>query len=129
MKVYAVIASLFITTLTIAQDGNNAIAGEWFRCDDYKLAAGDTLVLQGDSCIIHYEHKSGNFTIQVVFEFAKDHFSMHSYSEVIGGSSYHHYWEITEDSHVIIGSNKNEIFEQYELLEIGPMRLTLRKIK
>jgi len=121
------IAFLFISGFVNSQDSQNPILGEWFSCEKRDFSRGDTINLQRDSCTIKYENKGTDFSIQVRFEFAKDHFSIHKNSGVLGGGSYHHYWEIIDGTTILIGFDANEIIEQYEILRMNSHNLTLLK--
>lgn len=120
---------LFISGFVKSQNVQNPIIGEWFSCDKREFNIGDTIDLQRDTCFVKYVHNGNSFSMQVSFEFAKDHFSIHKNSGVIGGGSYKHYWVIKDETTILIGFDENEINEQYEVLTMNSQKLILVKLK
>lgn len=120
---------LIISGFVQAQDIRSQLSGEWYTCNKSDFYVCDTIILQRDSCIIHYEHNGNNLTILVRFEFSEDHFSIFKNSEVIGGGTYYNYWNIKNDSIIYIGFNENDIHEEYQILVLNSDKMTLIKKK
>ena len=120
---------LLISGFVQSQNIQSQISGEWFSCNTRVFNVGDTVFLQRDSCIINYEHNGSNFSIQVIFEFSNDHFSIYKNSGVIAGGTYFNYWNIINDSMIYIGFDENDIHEEYQILVLESNKMTLIKKK
>lgn len=126
---WSLLAVLLVSCIGNAQERTDLIKGEWFSCDRWVFHAGDTINLMRDTCEINYLTDAIAVRFQVNFEFAEDHFSVSTKSEVIAGATYYRYWKLSKDDRILISNDQKNILEAYQLLYIDPKNLILLKMK